>query len=202
MSNDIGAHDPQSPGLPNPPWARRQEQEHEGKTENPLPAVAGSTARTEAPEGESGPPTYNIVTVRDFLAVPEDRIDACLHDFATFLRTAPHWAALLKHVCDEMHGPDKVDFVVGERFTWVDDDDHNMSFRVITPDGQSTDVLTLTPSDADAIGRNLDLLAEAEAQRATEAAAGSVVLAVDPSRSTPDDALTPLSALSSKEREP
>lgn len=112
--------------------------------------------------GGRAPATYEIVTVRDFLNVPEDRIGACLEDFGKFLRVAPHWAALLKHASDAINGPGVVDFVVGERFTWVDDDDHNMSLGVLTPDGEAIEVLTLTPDDADAISRNLERIAEDE----------------------------------------
>jgi hypothetical protein len=55
MSNDIGSHDPQSPGLPNPPWARRQGQEQDldttenGQQQEPEPKGEGSVRESLHP---------------------------------------------------------------------------------------------------------------------------------------------------------
>ena len=57
------------------------------------------------------PPTYRIETVADFMALPEECIDACLDEFRTFLRIAGPMLDML--------GRDDVEFVPA--FQWIDD---------------------------------------------------------------------------------
>lgn len=116
-------------------------------------------------------PSYDIVTVQDFLRVPADKIDACLHDFATFLQSAPAWARLLDAVADEMHGAGRVAFSVGDTFRWVDDGAHDMTMTV-TGGGEEAS-LTLTPEDAAAIHANLVALAESEREAGVSVEVGA-----------------------------
>lgn len=61
---------------------------------------------------------YPIRTVADFAAIPEDRIDACLIDFAAWLRVSRR-SQEISDVTESMIGG-SVQFDIGG-FTWVDD---------------------------------------------------------------------------------
>lgn len=62
----------------------------------------------------SGPPTYRIEKIADFLNVPEDRLPICLHEFGS-------WVAAAGAFKDSGLEP----YVIGEspltHFTWIDD---------------------------------------------------------------------------------
>ena len=65
------------------------------------------------------PPAYAISHVRDFLAVPEDRIEACLKDFQEALNLARAFKALADIAAD-LTGEDK-NLNSWNTFTWTDD---------------------------------------------------------------------------------
>ena len=93
-------------------------------------------------------PSYTMTTVADFLAVPEDRIDACLSEFATFLRVAPHHVALLESVSDALVGEGAIKFPLVNKFQWVDDGERNFTATVELPDGTRQEVWTMSPESA------------------------------------------------------
>lgn len=59
------------------------------------------------------PPSYTIATVRDFLLVPVDRRDDCLHEFAAWLGCFDLLHALVEKPAHIQSMP--------EAFVWVDD---------------------------------------------------------------------------------
>lgn len=63
---------------------------------------------------------YRISTIADFLAVPEDKIDACLADFKQWISIAREPSTLETAIDDLAGAPGSTKFMtVG--FTWVDD---------------------------------------------------------------------------------
>ena len=66
-------------------------------------------------------PRYEIRTVRDFLAVPEDRIAECLREFAIVLEMARAGIGLMDAVSDEVTKPGAIRWQLDETFTWIDD---------------------------------------------------------------------------------
>lgn len=75
-------------------------------------------------------PRYEIKSVRDFLAVPEDRIADCLREFATMLEMARAATGLLDAVSDEVAEPGAIRWRMGETFTWVDDGERNATLTI------------------------------------------------------------------------
>lgn len=66
---------------------------------------------------------YRIESLWDFLAVPPDRIDDCLEEFATALEAIRSSLTILK----ELTPPDRRDAVrwAPGAFTWIDDGKRN-----------------------------------------------------------------------------
>ncbi len=73
-------------------------------------------------------PQYTIQTVGDFLKVPEDRLDACLEEFKTFLEQSRSFMEIANVMAD-LVGADKSKNVV-KGFVWIDDGEKNVTIRV------------------------------------------------------------------------
>jgi hypothetical protein len=72
--------------------------------------------------------TYRIREVRDFLDVPEDRLEECLREFGLWVALAREMRTLLDGV-PILNDPTAV-------FGWVDDGKGELTVTVSTPDGQ------------------------------------------------------------------
>ena len=61
---------------------------------------------------------YEIKHVADFLKVPEDRLDACLKEFKTFVELSRAHLKVVEAVAEELgiNGRGEV-----QAFTWIDD---------------------------------------------------------------------------------
>jgi len=77
--------------------------------------------------GDCSAPQYRIGHVRDFLAVPEDRLSDCLTEFADFLGLARDTLEMVKTI-GEIVGEDAGGEVGA--FTWVDDGARNKTVRL------------------------------------------------------------------------
>lgn len=69
----------------------------------------------------SDAPRYRITSLADFLAVPPDRLLACLIEFGVVVET---WRATEAAGLNPRH-----------EFTWIDDGDGEMTLRFQTPAG-------------------------------------------------------------------
>ena len=105
-----------------------QQQQDEGWTKN------GQRQEPVLSRDANGVPHYAIRTVRDFLAVPEDRIGECLREFAIMLEMARAAVGLLDAVSDEMTAPGAIRWRMGEVFEWIDDDQRAVTLHVRTTD--------------------------------------------------------------------
>lgn len=94
-----------------------------------------------------GPRRYEIRTVADFMAIPIEKLDDCLHDFDTWLGIQ-HFA---REVGPKLSAEFKMRDVPGEcgpdRFIWIDDGKHVATISVLTPDGkvESVEIDTARP---------------------------------------------------------
>lgn len=83
------------------------------------------------------PPTYDIRTVADFLLVPEDRLDVCLHEFRIILDMARGAKIVLEAVTDEVtKQPGAVEYNFMNCFHWIDDGEGTVKVGVRTSDGE------------------------------------------------------------------
>jgi hypothetical protein len=73
-------------------------------------------------------PQYTIQTVGDFLKVPEDRLDACLEEFKTFLEQSRSFMEIANALAGIM-GADKSQNAV-KGFVWIDDGEKNVTIRI------------------------------------------------------------------------
>lgn len=73
-------------------------------------------------------PQYTIQTVGDFLKVPEDRLDACLEEFKTFLEQG-HAFMEMANALAGILGADKLKNAV-KGFVWIDDGEKNVTIRI------------------------------------------------------------------------
>ena len=73
-------------------------------------------------------PEYEIININDFLKVPEDRVDACLKEFRTFIALMRAHGDLTKSL-GEFIGVDAG--IECKRFVWVDDDLGNVEINMI-----------------------------------------------------------------------
>ena len=73
-------------------------------------------------------PQYTIQTVGDFLKVPEDRLDACLEEFKTFLDQSRAFMEMANALAGIM-GADKLKNAV-KGFVWIDDGEKNVTIRI------------------------------------------------------------------------
>jgi hypothetical protein len=64
------------------------------------------------------PKTYRIATVEDFLKVPEERLECCLSEFRTVLRTFRLFEAVIGRELEPA-------------FTWVDDGENHITVDVM-----------------------------------------------------------------------
>lgn len=82
----------------------------------------------------SEPQQYGIETIADLLAIPADKIEACLIDLAAWVRIMKAAAArpdvfkILDGSADGRCGPG--------RFVWIDDGEHMAAVRLQTSDGK------------------------------------------------------------------
>lgn len=77
-------------------------------------------------------PQYTIQTVGDFLKVPEDRLDACLEEFKTFLEQSRSFLTMADAMADLL-GADKSQNAV-QGFVWIDDGEKNVTIRISPSD--------------------------------------------------------------------
>lgn len=84
---------------------------------------------------EGIPPTYEILTVGDFLKVPEDRIGACLKEFAVAIELWRNGLGLLGAIADDVVPSDqeKPRWEPGA-FTWIDDNKRTATLKVMAPE--------------------------------------------------------------------
>jgi len=73
-------------------------------------------------------PQYTIQTVGDFLKVSEDRLDACLEEFKTFLEQERSFMEMANAMAD-LIGADKSQNTV-KGFVWIDDGEKNVTIRI------------------------------------------------------------------------
>lgn len=73
-------------------------------------------------------PQYTIQTVGDFLKVPEDRLDACLEEFKTFLEQGRAFMEMANALAGIL-GADKLKNAV-KGFVWIDDGEKNVTIRI------------------------------------------------------------------------
>lgn len=66
--------------------------------------------------------SYEIRTLDDFLKVPDDRLDACLAEFADAIRIQRR----IQSTFDSIGAVE----IFGKSFTWIDDGKNNMSITV------------------------------------------------------------------------
>lgn len=81
-------------------------------------------------------PTYEIRTVRDFLAVPEDRIGECLREFAICLEMARASEALLDSTAHALLTNEVADAIEWRftRFEWIDDGARTVTLNIDVAD--------------------------------------------------------------------
>jgi hypothetical protein len=91
--------------------------------------VEGGTD-SQAPGGAGEPLTYQIGTVNDFLAVPEDRIGECLEEFAHAIDLHRRTAALISIVAEAQGNSLPVSLFAMPSFTWIDDGLKNVTVLV------------------------------------------------------------------------
>ncbi len=98
-----------------------------------------TTTNHASPPGQDSPrsgaaadsaPEYRIATVQDFLKVPEDRLEECLHEFRDYLAIARDVTALAK-AAGELLGAKETETEVG-CFTWCDDGIRKGTLRLET----------------------------------------------------------------------
>ena len=77
------------------------------------------------------PPTYTLRTVGDFLAVPVDRLDACLADFRDSIEAAKGIREAVVAITEQEHGPGCVgpEVLALNAWTWTDDGERKMNVR-------------------------------------------------------------------------
>lgn len=73
-------------------------------------------------------PQYTIQTVGDFLKVPEDRLDACLEEFKTFLEQSRAFMEMADATAD-LVGEDKSKNIV-QAYVWIDDGEKNVTISI------------------------------------------------------------------------
>jgi len=88
-----------------------------------------STPGSASPRCACSAPEYKIEHVRDLLAVPEDRLDACLEELKDYLALAREMQELTK-VVGEIVGADGSSTIGA--FTWIDDGKHERTVRIQT----------------------------------------------------------------------
>lgn len=69
---------------------------------------------------------YEIIHVADFLKVPEDRLDACLKEFKTFVEISRAHSELIEAVTETLGIEAKSEV---QSFTWVDDDEGKVTIQ-------------------------------------------------------------------------
>ena len=77
-------------------------------------------------------PQYTIQTVGDFLKVPEDRLDACLEEFKTFLDQSRAFLAMADAMAGILGAEKNQNAVRG--FIWIDDGEKNVTIRISPSD--------------------------------------------------------------------
>lgn len=75
-------------------------------------------------------PTYEIVTVNDFLAVPEDRIGECLEEFAHAIDLHRRTGALIVAVAESQGHVLLYGSLAMPSFTWIDDGLKNCTIQI------------------------------------------------------------------------
>lgn len=73
-------------------------------------------------------PQYTIQTVGDFLKVPEDRLDACLEEFKTFLEQSRSFMEMANALAGTLEA-DKSKNVV-QAYVWIDDGENNLEISI------------------------------------------------------------------------
>lgn len=73
-------------------------------------------------------PEYTIKEVGDFLQVPEDRLDACLEEFKTFLQVSRSFMEMTNAMAGLL-GADKSQNVL-QSFVWIDDGERNVTINI------------------------------------------------------------------------
>ena len=79
-------------------------------------------------------PTYRIEKLADFLAVPPDRLAACLEEFIDWCEVYRNTEALLRTLATD-HPADKP-IVAMEAFLWIDDGARNITMRLSDDKGE------------------------------------------------------------------
>jgi hypothetical protein len=79
-------------------------------------------------------PTYQIAALSDFRKVPEDRLAACLTEFADWLEITRRADALLRSLAPD-HPADQP-ILADELFVWIDDGARNVDMRLTAKDGE------------------------------------------------------------------
>jgi len=74
-------------------------------------------------------PTYEIVSVGDFLKVPPKRLGACLREFKIALEMARGTDSLLNVSADTLH-PGATVSTTFKRFLWIDDNKRTASLKI------------------------------------------------------------------------
>lgn len=90
----------------------------------------------------SEPITYEIRTVEDFLAVPVERLDVCLMEFATWLGVR-HLAGTLEQLIGARTHPSSIGV-----FAWTDDGKGEIRINVHGPGGEPVHIGTLPTGTA------------------------------------------------------
>jgi hypothetical protein len=77
---------------------------------------------------------YPISSVADFLAVPEDKVDACLADFKSWISLARH-SSVISTMLDAIAGAPDVCTFLNHSFIWIDNGIPGLRHIDITVDG-------------------------------------------------------------------
>lgn len=79
---------------------------------------------------------YQISSIKDFLAIPPESLDACLDDFKTWIGLARNGSEFSKDFNDFIGITDATSFIQ-DSFTWVDDGVQGISrIDLSDPDGE------------------------------------------------------------------
>lgn len=90
-----------------------------------------SRPRSEGAVGEPEPRRYEFRTVADFIALPYDKLDACLTDFRA-------WCLLITGFRDDVRLGGTLSIKNGDVFTWIDDGKHEIALNIKYGDGSET----------------------------------------------------------------
>ena len=74
--------------------------------------------------------SYEIVNIKDFLMVPEDKLDVCLDEFKTFLEVMRPFQVVMREVADGISGKETNLKMEVNKFIWNDDGEKKLTLYI------------------------------------------------------------------------